>query len=112
AAANERGPADARPVRFRSWPRDYLTALWRNTERARTLMISTASGMSREPAHASSCHSVHGQRANWKLTTGRFAIGAFMLVAQNWLLSAVNSSGAVSPEMRATASSTPVMTPP
>ena len=30
---------------------------------------------------------------------------------QNWLFSAVNSSGAVSPEMRAIASSTPVTMP-
>jgi len=30
-------------------------------------------------------------------------------VVQNWLLSAVNSSGAVSPAMRATASNTPVI---
>ncbi len=35
-------------------------------------------------------------------------MGVFMSVFQNWLLSAVNSSGAVSPLMRATASSTPV----
>ena len=46
------------------------------------------------------------------MTTGRLAIGAFMSPLQNWLLSAVNSSGAVSPEMRATASRMPVMTPP
>jgi hypothetical protein len=39
------------------------------------------------------------------------ASGAFMLADQNWLLSAVNSSGAVSPLMRATASSTPVTMP-
>ena len=41
----------------------------------------------------------------------RLAMGAFMLALQNWLLSAVNSSGAVSPETRATASSTPVIRP-
>ena len=35
------------------------------------------------------------------MTTGRLAIGALRLVLQNWLLSAVNSSGAVSPLMRA-----------
>jgi hypothetical protein len=34
-----------------------------------------------------------------------------MSAVKNWLFSAVNSSGAVSPEMRATASSTPVTTP-
>ena len=45
------------------------------------------------------------------MTTGRLATGAFILLLQNWLLSAVNSSGAVSPLMRATASSTPVTMP-
>src|SRR5450830_1229664 len=49
--------------------------------------------------------------ANWLITTGRLAIGRFILVLKNWLLSAVNNSGAVSPEIRATASSTPVTTP-
>src|SRR3569832_1941410 len=39
------------------------------------------------------------------------ASGAFILELKNWLFSAVNSKGAVSPEMRATASSTPVITP-
>src|SRR6476646_8725209 len=45
------------------------------------------------------------------MTTGRLAIGAFMLGDQNWLLSAVNRSGAVSPLMRATASRIPVRMP-
>jgi hypothetical protein len=49
--------------------------------------------------------------ANWKITTGRFAMGRFMSGDQNWLLSAVKSSGAVSPAIRATASSTPVTMP-
>eukprot|EP01139_Manchomonas_bermudensis_P024745 Amastigsp_a843329_7.p3 type:complete len:106 gc:universal Amastigsp_a843329_7:402-719(+) len=38
-------------------------------------------------------------------------MGAPISVLKNWLLSAVNSSGAVSPLMRATASSRPVITP-
>ncbi len=63
------------------------------------------------PAQASCCQFGYGLSANWKITTGRFAIGAFRLVLQNWLLSAVNSSGAVSPLMRATASSSPVTMP-
>ncbi len=42
---------------------------------------------------------------------GTLAIGPLMSALQNWLLSAVNNSGAVSPAMRATASRTPVMTP-
>ena len=54
---------------------------------------------------------VRADSANWKITTGRLAIGAFMSVLQNWLLSAVNSSGAVSPLMRATASRMPVTMP-
>ena len=45
------------------------------------------------------------------MTTGRLGIGAFMLVLQNWLLSAVNRSGAVSPLMRAMASRMPVTMP-
>jgi len=45
------------------------------------------------------------------MTTGRFAMGAFKLLLQNWLLSAVNSKGAVSPLMRATASNSPVTMP-
>jgi hypothetical protein len=45
------------------------------------------------------------------MTTGRLGIGALRLTLQNWLFSAVNRSGAVSPEMRATASRIPVMIP-
>jgi hypothetical protein len=45
------------------------------------------------------------------MTVGRLAIGALRLVLQNWLFKAVNSSGAVSPLMRAMASSTPVIMP-
>ena len=46
-----------------------------------------------------------------KIVTGRLAMGAPRSDVQNWLDSAVNSNGAVSPEMRATASRTPVITP-
>ena len=42
---------------------------------------------------------------------GRDAIGALKLVERNWLLSAVKSSGAVSPLMRAMASNRPVTMP-
>ncbi|MNG22934.1 hypothetical protein D3C84_1074800 [compost metagenome] len=49
--------------------------------------------------------------ANLKIVTGRLAIGWLTSAVQNWLFSAVKSSGAVSPAMRATASSTPVTTP-
>ena len=49
--------------------------------------------------------------ANLKMVTGRLAMGPRRSSVQNWFDSAVNNSGAVSPEMRASASSTPVMTP-
>ena len=49
--------------------------------------------------------------ANLKIVTGRLAIGASRSEVQNWLDSAVKSSGAVSPEIRARASKTPVSTP-
>src|SRR5690606_9272515 len=52
-----------------------------------------------------------GLAANWFLTTGTEAIGCNTLVLQYWLPKAVTSSGAVSPEMRARASSTPVTMP-
>ena len=46
--------------------------------------------------------------ANWKMITARLDIGPFKSLLQNWLLSEVNKSGAVSPEIRATASRMPV----
>src|SRR6266700_1445900 len=93
------------------FPAAYLGADWRKNTRARILRISTASVMNSDPAHANSCQSLYGLMANWKMTTGRFDIGALRLVVQNWLFSDVNSNGAVSPEIRATASRIPVMTP-
>ena len=45
------------------------------------------------------------------MITGRLAIGLARFEFKNWFDSAVNSSGAVSPAMRATASRMPVMTP-
>src|SRR4029079_8259128 len=79
--------------------------------RATMLSASTLNVMTRAPDQASFCQSAYGLNANWKITTGRFDIGAFRLVLQNWLLSAVNSKGAVSPLMRAIASRTPVSMP-
>ena len=35
------------------------------------------------PAQARSCQFGYGLRANWKMTTGRLAIGAFKSVLQN-----------------------------
>ena len=76
------------------------------------LSASTVTVMSSAPAQASCLPVLVGaDSANWKMTTGRLAIGALRSVLQNWLLSAVNSSGAVSPLMRAIASRTPVMMP-
>jgi hypothetical protein len=43
------------------------------------------------------------------MTTGRLGIGLVQFMLQNWLFSAVNRSGAVSPLMRAIASRTPVI---
>jgi hypothetical protein len=45
------------------------------------------------------------------MVTGRFAIVLVRSRLKNWLDSAVNNSGAVSPATRAVASSTPVMRP-
>ncbi|CAI1214148.1 Uncharacterised protein [Serratia ficaria] len=49
--------------------------------------------------------------ANLKMVTGRLAIGCIRSVLQNWFDNEVNSSGAVSPAIRAIASSTPVIMP-
>src|SRR6185437_3125782 len=53
--------------------------------RLRAVMLSarTASVMIRAPVHASDCQSLYGLSANWKITTGRLAIGALRLVLQN-----------------------------
>ena len=45
------------------------------------------------------------------MTTGTLAIGRSRSALQYWLPKAVNSSGAVSPEMRARASRMPVTMP-
>src|SRR5262245_30363841 len=79
--------------------------------RATMLSASTAKVIINAPVQASFCQSLYGLSANWKMTTGRLETGALRLRLQNWLLSAVNKSGAVSPEMRAIASSTPVIIP-
>ena len=63
------------------------------------------------PAQASFCQFSYGLIANLKIVTGRLAIGWLRSLVQNWFDSAVKSSGAVSPAMRASASRTPVMTP-
>lgn len=75
------------------------------------LSPSTPSVIRNTPAQASDCHSANGLIANLKIVTGRFAIGWLMSSEKNWFDSAVNSSGAVSPAIRATASSTPVKIP-
>ena len=63
------------------------------------------------PAQASFCQFSYGLIANLKIVTGRLAIGWLMSLVQNWFESAVKSSGAVSPAMRANASRMPVITP-
>ena len=72
---------------------------------------STPSVIRNTPAQASCCQFSYGLIANLKIVTGRLAIGSLRSEVQNWLFSAVNSSGAVSPAMRATASRMPVTTP-
>ena len=67
--------------------------------------------MMKTPAQASSFQFSYGLIANLKIVTGRLAMGSARSADQNWLFSAVNNSGAVSPAMRASASSTPVTTP-
>ena len=49
--------------------------------------------------------------ANLKIVTGNEAMGPDKLEFQNWLFKAVNSKGAVSPDIRATANKIPVTTP-
>src|SRR6202035_4359721 len=71
----------------------------------------TAKVMRRAPVQASCCHSLYGLSANWKMTTGRLAIGAFKFVLKNWLFSAVKSRGAVSPLMQAMARRSAVVRP-
>src|SRR5208282_551094 len=88
-----------------------LVCISDNMMRAETLSTKIVTVMIRAPAQASCCQSLYGLNANWKITTGRFAIGAVSLVLQNWSLSAVNNSGAVSPLMRAIASNRPVTMP-
>ena len=88
---------------FRSW--------LRVSTRARMFRPSTARVMRNTPAQASCCQFSYGLMANLKMVTGRLAIGSDRLEVKNWLFSAVNSSGAVSPAMRATASRMPVTTP-
>src|ERR1700722_11598794 len=81
------------------------------TKRAMMLRMRIVRVINSAPDHASCCQFLYGLRANWKMTTGRLAIGWPRLLLQNWLLSAVNRSGAVSPLMRATASNSPVTMP-
>ena len=72
---------------------------------------STPMVMMNTPAQASFCQFSYGLIANLKIVTGRLAIGLPRSLVQNWFDSAVNSSGAVSPDTRASASKMPVITP-
>ena len=42
-------------------------------------MARTAKVMINAPVQASCCQSAYGLKANWKMTVGRLAIGAFKL---------------------------------
>src|SRR5690606_39109124 len=104
-----------------SWPgprgnalassQSWLTRLRETIARATRLMTSTKPGSTSAPAQAMDCHDVYGLPANWYMTTGTLAIGPVTSLLQYWLPNAVNSSGAVSPEIRASASRMPVTMP-
>src|SRR5471032_102601 len=79
--------------------------------RDRMFRASTLKVISKAPPQASERQLSYGLSANEEMTDGKLASGAFMLKLWNWLFNAVNSSGAVSPAIRARASSTPVITP-
>src|SRR6185437_13261636 len=79
--------------------------------RATILRIRIVKVMSSAPPQASSIQLPYALLAKLKMTTGRLAISRFMSSEVNWLLTAVKSSGAVSPAIRATASMTPVSMP-
>ncbi|MBK9304476.1 MAG: hypothetical protein IPM94_11450 [bacterium] len=80
--------------------------------RASSEVVSTAAMISDAP-QALACQSAYGDMAYWKTVTVRLATGSDIeRRGQKGLFSAVNSSGAVSPLTRATASSTPVIRPP
>ena len=51
--------------------------------RAEMLKIKMLTVMMSAPAQARFCHSLYGLNANWKITTGRLAMGAFKFVLQN-----------------------------
>src|SRR5690606_36074895 len=79
--------------------------------RAERLTSSTNTVSTSAPAQASTCQDSYGLPAYWFITTGTEAIGWNTLEFQYWLPKAENSSGAVSPEMRASASRMPVTMP-
>ena len=72
---------------------------------------STDKVINKAPPQAKSTQFWYGLMANWKITTGKLAMGAFISKEKNGLFNAVNNKGAVSPLTRAKAKSTPVMTP-
>src|SRR3546814_9103682 len=78
----------------------WLTRLRETIARATRLISSTNPVSTSAPAQAISCHDVYGLPANWYITTGTLAIGPVTSALPYWLPNAVNSSGAVSPEMR------------
>src|SRR5215471_3827035 len=79
--------------------------------RAATEQISTIDTSTRAPAQACRCQSSYGEMAYVKTCTVIEEIGCVNDVEKNRLLNDVNSSGAVSPATRASASTTPVMIP-
>jgi hypothetical protein len=81
------------------------------TTRAKIFNTKTVMVINKAPAQANRTQLSYGLIANWKITTGKLAIGAPIFVLKNWLFKAVKSNGAVSPLMRAIANNMPVITP-
>src|SRR5690606_8656000 len=102
--------------RDRSWTGPGKGQSWeillRNSNARAARLISRTNAVStKAPDQASCCQDSYGLPAYWYITTGTLAIGCSTLEFQYWLPKAVNSSGAVSPEMRASDSRMPVTMP-
>src|SRR5215211_8746500 len=104
-------------ARFQSIFHDYRAAPSRRRIRAEriraTMLISRTTAISTNAAaHAWSCYAGSGDSENWKMTTGTLGKGCEGSDARvGAKIELTNSSGAVSPRARATASRAPVIIP-
>src|SRR3546814_19281783 len=89
----------------------WLTRLRETIARATRLISSTKPVSTSAPAQAMDCQDSYGLPANWYINTGTLAIGPVTSALQYWLPTAVNSSGAVSPAIRASDRKMPVAMP-